>query len=182
MAVVPATERLFFALRPDPDTATRLHEFTLQLRVIHDLQARALARERLHLTLCFLGDHGGLSPQQLAAADAAGRSLAQTPFELVVDQLVSLGHNRGATPLVLCPELDSAPLRRLHDDLAARIAPGLFQLDARPFRPHVTLLYAEKIIAAQPVAPISWMATEVLLIQSHIGRGHHEVLGRYPLG
>ncbi len=183
MPAAPATERLFFALRPDAAAAERIHELTLQLCVTHGLKTRPLAIERLHVTLCFLGDHAGVSAQHFAVAAAAGRSLRQGPFELVFDHVESFGRNRGAAPLVLRHARHSAPLHQLHDSLTAPLAQSnLFNLDARPFRPHVTLMYAEKFIHAQPVTPISWNAAEVLLIQSHIGRGHHEVLGSYPLG
>ena len=177
-----ATERLFFALRPDAAATARIRELTLQLCATHGLKTLPLAIERLHLTLCFLGDHAGLSPQQLAAADEAGRSLRQRPFGVAFDHLASFGRNKGAAPLVLCHAAESAPLHQLHDSLAAHLAQSeLFQLDPRPFRPHVTLMYAEKFFDEQPVAPISWTVSEVLLIQSRIGRGHHEVLGRYAL-
>jgi 2'-5' RNA ligase len=176
-----ATERLFYALRPDAAAATRIHALTLQLCGAHGLKARPPAIERLHLTLCFLGDHAGMSAQQFAAADAAGRMLRPGCFEIVFDHVECFGH-QGVVPLVLIPQEGSPPLRELHDDLTARVAPtGLFDLDARPFRPHVTLLYAEKRIPAQRVTPVSWEVEEVLLIRSHIGRGQHEVLGRYPL-
>ena len=182
MPAVRATERLFFALRPDVAAAARMRELTLQLCATHGLKTRPLAMERLHLTLCFLGDLPGVSPQQLAAADEAARSLRQRPFELAFDHVASLGRNKGAAPLVLCHARDGAPLHQLHDSLAAHFTQSdLFHLDTRPFKPHVTLMYAEKFIDEQPVTPISWTAAEVLLIQSRIGRGHHEVLGRYPL-
>lgn len=177
-----ATERLFFALRPDAAAAVRMHELALQLSATHALRARPLAIERLHLTLCFLGNHAGLSSAQVAVATAAGNSLRQDPFVVAFDQVASLGHHQNAAPLVLCHAGHCAPLQQLHDNLGAHCAQSnLFHLDTRPFKPHVTLMYPGQLIHAQPVAPISWMADEVLLIRSHIGKARHEVLARHSL-
>jgi 2'-5' RNA ligase len=181
MLADPGTLRLFFALRPDAAAATRMHELTLHLRAACGLQARPLPVERLHLTLCFLGNHSNLSPRQRAAADAAGRTVQEAQLELTFDRVESFGRGRNV-PLVLSQEMASERLCRLHDRLATDLArTGLFHMDARPFKPHVTLLYARKIVPAHPVVPISWTATQVLLVQSRIGSGHHDLLGRYPL-
>ena len=180
-ATMDATQRLFFALLPEVAAATRMRELALQMPELCGVQARSRSIEHLHLTLCFLGNHTGITPQQLAAADAAGRSLQEAAFELTLDLVESLGQGKG-TPLVLSRQVPCAPLIRLHDTLTASVRrTGLFNLETRPFKPHVTLLYGKRSIPAQAVAPISWTISEVLLIQSWIGRAHHDLLGRYPL-
>jgi 2'-5' RNA ligase len=167
-----ATDRLFFALKPDLAAAVRIHALALRLGEEYGLTGKPLALERLHLTLSFLGDHDGVPPQLLAAADARAGRLRAAPFELALDRVVSF-ERQGAAPLVLCRAEPSAPLIELRRQLGA---------DATPeFRPHVTLRYDPRHIALRAVTPIAWTVTEVLLIRSLIGRGQHEVLGRYPL-
>lgn len=167
-----ATDRLFFALRPDLAAAVRIHALSLRLGEEYGLTGRPLALERLHLTLSFLGDHDGLPPPLLAAADASAKRLRAAPFELTLDRVVSF-ERKGAAPLVLCHEEPCSPLEDMRRQLGAD--------PMQEFRPHVTLRYDPKRIALRTVTPISWTVTEVLLIRSLIGRGHHEVLGRYPL-
>jgi RNA 2',3'-cyclic 3'-phosphodiesterase len=167
-----ATDRLFFALRPDLAAAVRIHALALRLGEVYGLTGKPLPLERLHVTLCFLGDHDGLPPQLLAMADALAKQLRSAPFELAFDRVMSFERRRDA-PLVLCRDDACASLDGLRQQLGA--APG------ESFTPHVTLRYDPKRISLQEVAPISWQVTEVLLIRSLIGYGRHDVLERYPL-
>ncbi len=167
-----ATDRLFFALRPDAAATQRIHELAQRMRVVYELAGEPLRPEHLHLTLLFLGDHAGLPPSLLAAAETAGRNMRTAPFELVFDRVMSFRRKRNP-PLVLCRDDLCAPLLVLRHQLGAD--------RKHAFKPHVTLLYDRKMVSPQEVAPICWTATEVLLIHSLIGRKQHEVLGRYPL-
>jgi 2'-5' RNA ligase len=178
-----ATDRLFFALRPDPWTAARIHELAQKQRVAHRLMGRPLALERLHVTLCFLGDHRGLAPGLVDAADAAARDLRGMPFELTFDRVMSFRRSKGVAPLVLCRDQECAPLMQLRDSIAPGLArAGQLCHETREFTPHVTLLFDRTRVPEQQVPPVTWTVMEVLLVRSLIGRGKHEVLGRYPLG
>jgi 2'-5' RNA ligase len=167
-----ATDRLLFALRPDLAAAVHIHALALRLGEVYRLTGKPLALERLHVTLCFLGDHAGLPARLLAAADALAKGLQVASFGLAFDRVMSFEH-RGDAPLVLCRDDACPPLDELRRQLGAD--------PAHSFKPHVTLRYDPKRISLQEVAPISWNVTEVLLIRSLIGRGRHEVLGSYPL-
>jgi 2'-5' RNA ligase len=169
-----ATDRLFFALRPDAAAAERIHALASRVREVHDLKGKPLALERLHVTLLFLGNHDGLPQQLLAFAALAAKALRHEPFELNFDRVMSFTRSTGNAPLVLCRDDDRTPLDDLRRQLGAE--------STQSFKPHVTLLYDDRILSPQEVAPISWMVTEVLLIRSLIGRGRHEVLARHPLG
>jgi 2'-5' RNA ligase len=142
------------------------------MREVYGLAGVPLQPEHLHVTLLFLGDHEGLPPRLLVAAETAGRNVRTAPFELAFNRVMSFRRKHNP-PLVLCRAELCAPLLVLRHQLGAD----------RPhaFKPHVTLLYDRKMLSEQEVAPISWTATEVLLIHSFIGQKRHEVLGRYPL-
>jgi 2'-5' RNA ligase len=177
-----ATNRLFFALRPDPACAARIHAFALDLSKSHGLVGRPLAVERLHTTLCFLGEHAELPPVLLAAADQAASGLQHAPFELAFDRVMSFSR-QGEVPVVLCQREQCAPLARLRAALCAALAgTGRFQLENREFKPHVTLLYDRRPLPPEDIAPIGWFVTELVLVRSLIGQGRHEVLSRYALG
>lgn len=166
------TDRLFFALRPDPAATARIAELALRMRAAHELAGEPLLPEHLHVTLLFLGDHAGLPPSLVADAEATGRKLRAAPFELMFHRVASFRRKRNP-PLVLCREDGCAPLMVLRHQLGAEQRHG--------YRPHVTLLYDRKMVAEEEVPAISWTANEVLLIHSLIGRKQHVVLGRYPL-
>jgi RNA 2',3'-cyclic 3'-phosphodiesterase len=172
MSVQLPTDRLFFALRPDVAATARIGEITQRMRAVHELAGEPLLPQHLHVTLLFLGDYAGLPPALVADAEAAGRKLRAAPFELKFDRVMSFRRKRNP-PLVLCRDDSCAPLMVLRHQLGAEQKHG--------FRPHVTMLYDRKMVAAEEVAPVVWTASEVLLIHSLIGRKQHEVLGRYPL-
>jgi 2'-5' RNA ligase len=179
-------DRLFFALQPDAETAARIHALALRLRGVLALQGRPLAVERLHVTLCFLGNHPALPPDLVAAADAVAKTLSCAAFELCFDQVMSFGSSRDlsgrATAVVLCCDEDCAPLSALRNQLAAALSrTGKFQLEARSFKPHVTLLYDRHAVSPQEVAATCWTAREFVLVHSLVGKSEHRVLGRYAL-
>jgi 2'-5' RNA ligase len=168
-----ATDRLFFALRPDAAAAERIHALASRLREVHGLKGRPLALERLHVTLLFLGNHDGLPPPLLAFAARAAQALRHAPFELSFDRVMSFTRSNGNAPLVLCRDDGRTPLDTLRRQLGAEAA--------QSFKPHVTLLYDDRMLSLEEIAPISWTVTEVLLVRSLIGCGRHEVLSRHLL-
>ncbi|HTP40093.1 MAG TPA: RNA 2',3'-cyclic phosphodiesterase [Steroidobacteraceae bacterium] len=177
-----ATDRLFLALRPDAPAAARIRELAQRLRAACGLAGQPLPLDRLHLTLYFLGDHAGLPPELLAAAETAAGSTRAARFDIRLDSVKSFVGGRGPAPLVLCRQDGSPPLVRLRRQLETAIArTRQFPADSRAFQPHVTLLYDRQRLAPRSVEPVAWTATEVLLVRSLIGRAQHEVLARYPL-
>jgi 2'-5' RNA ligase len=60
------TDRLFFAIFPDPPTAGHIAQLARRLRREHALKGRPLATQRFHVTLHYLGNYAGL-PQDIVA-------------------------------------------------------------------------------------------------------------------
>lgn len=174
--------RLFFAVRPDAAAASAAAALADALRARHGLTGRPLARERLHVTLHFLGDHAELPPELVDGARAAGRGVETAPFEVVFDRAESFGRGRRGGPLVLTGSAGNPRLCRFREELgAAMTTAGIGQDTRRDFRPHLTLLYDERPVAPQAVAPIRWAVQELLLVHSLVGRSRHTVLDRWPL-
>jgi 2'-5' RNA ligase len=124
--------RLFFALWPEESWATRLIEAaTLPLQMAG---GRSLAAADLHVTLCFLGavDEGRVGALRERAAAIRSR-----PFDLQFERLEFWPKARIISATVAqVPRVGSALAQSLQD-LAGDA--GL-TLDARPWRPHVTLV------------------------------------------
>jgi 2'-5' RNA ligase len=165
--------RLFLALIPDALEA----EATLRLQraIAWPAGAKLVRRENLHVTLHFLGEVDATRLEPLARAIA----VTSPPVEIVLDRFAAW------TPgiAVLEPAATPDALGALHARLAQALAGAGFALDARPYRPHVTLARAAQGATA-PVVPeaLRWRASRYALVQSIDGRyvplRHHELDGK----
>ena len=72
------TERLFFAVMPDPHTAARIVELAGALCEEHGLAGKLLRRDRLHVTLHHVGDFAGIPPGLLARVQQAAARVRMT--------------------------------------------------------------------------------------------------------
>ena len=170
---------LFFALRPDAQATQRIRALAVEQREAHGLEGKITEDEQLHVTVCFLGPVSKLPPDAVAMADAAARTMQAAPFALTLDRVKSFP---GSNAFVLCRENDCKPLVQLRNRLLVALArSGRFRLERREFRPHVTLMHDPHLVGLLEVEPVSWTASELLLMRSHHGLAPYQVLGRYPL-
>jgi RNA 2',3'-cyclic 3'-phosphodiesterase len=128
--------RLFLAINLDPATRRELHEATQPLRsMLPDLSWTPEAK--LHLTLRFLGDQ----PDQVAASlghSLDGIARRHRPFAMELRHVGAFPHFRGARVLWMGVE-PSPRLELLHHEVELACDALGLGIDARPFRPHVTL-------------------------------------------
>ncbi len=175
-AAIVERRRLFFALLPDEELRARLA--TVLPPVLAGLPGRAVSSERLHITLLFLGD---LAPETLPCVVAAAARVRAVRFTLVLDRIAYWRH---AGVLWLGPQ-PSAPLAALHAALATEIGAettlGAIALEARPYRPHLTLMRRlRRPPAPLPrVAPLVWEARDWALMEST--PAGYRALGYWPL-
>ena len=130
-----------------------------------------------HVTLAFLGEQPSEQPLLPGLRDVAA---AAPPLAL---QLRGGGLFRRGGVLHADLAGDVAGLRRLAADVARVCADAGVGLEARPFRPHVTV--ARRARSAAPlhgyVGP-RWTAEELEVVRSHLGAAaRHEVLHRLRL-
>ena len=162
--------RLFFALWPDAAAADAL------ARLARDLGPRVggkpVPATKIHLTLAFLGEVAERAGA--AAVPVAGRA-----FVISVD---CVGAFRGARVAWAGIAQPPAALVDLQSRLAAQLRAAGFELEDRPFVPHLTL--ARRIAAPLPrvaIAPIGWQAREVALMRSEAGTGRYTRLETWEL-
>jgi 2'-5' RNA ligase len=171
-----ATDRLFFAVRPDQETAAKIAERTMRWRADHGLTGKPLKPEHLHVRLFHVGDDDTPAPAELidALAERAA-ALTMPAFRVEFDRVMSIGG--GAIVLGGDDRLIGLHIlqQRLSDALDASPGP------ARRFEPHVTLLRDNRRIVEQPIEPISWTAREVVLVHSLMGQTIHRDVVRVPL-
>ncbi len=117
----------------------------------------------IHLTLAFLG---GLTDEQLAAATHASEAAAQgaVPFEYRLKGLGVFGPSLQPRVIWMGVEdqpsgqVQGSPLQWLHRLLAKELELQGFELEKRPFSPHLTLARVK-----QPLSPYEQQSLQRLL-------------------
>jgi 2'-5' RNA ligase len=162
--------RLFLAILPDPVTAERIHRLAGVLKRAHRFDGKLIAADRLHVSLFSLS---GLPDRQICVACEAAAALRSEPFEVSFDRTASFRGRSGNRPFVLIGENGLRRLESFRRMLgAALLRSGLRRLANANFMPHVTLLYDARSADEHPVQPISWTATEFVLIHSMWGHDY----------
>lgn len=166
-----AMARVFIALWPD-DRVRR------NLSIWRDAwhfprTATPVKSERLHVTLHFIGDLERIRLPALAGA----LDLPVPPFRLSFGHAALWPHGIA----VLEPDAVSPELASLHHALAERLAALSLPLDARPYKPHVTMARrAANATLPLPGPPITWDVAGFRLMESTTGPdGGYTTLASY---
>jgi len=139
--------RLFLALWPQPDVRAAIA--AVGRLIAWPPRARPTTHAKLHATLHFLGD---VDDSRLPALRSA-LGVSTPLFDLRLDQLQAWPGGL----LVLCPSSVPSTLMCLHADLANRLSAEGLSVEARPFRPHVTLARRAPNAGAPPsFPPVHW--------------------------
>ncbi len=157
----PATIRAFFALVPDE--AVRASLALLARDVARRSRGRPVSGEHVHLTLAFLGDVGTAT---LPALRAVGDRLPRVGAVLEFDVL---GAWRASGVAWVGPSALPPALTALHSKVNAALTQAGFAVDARAFRPHVTL--ARRCMQPLPrtrTASIRWRVDRLVLVGSEL--------------
>jgi RNA 2',3'-cyclic 3'-phosphodiesterase len=169
----PQRRRVFFALWPDD--ATRASVVRSTRRAVQLCGGRPIAKDRLHVTVAFLGevDAARLELARGAAPVRVGE------FDLVLDMLGVWPQSR---VLWLAGREVPAALNALEQDLWTALEERGFRREERIYRPHLTLARRAREVE-EAVEPVQWRVKELALVESlPDGRNvHYEVLERWPL-
>jgi 2'-5' RNA ligase len=141
--------RLFFALELPADVRERLGG----LRVVESADYRWVEPALLHVTLAFLGQQPEERLDSLKQAGGAAASASQ-PGELKLGQAGSFGPRRAPRVLWVGLDGDVPGLLALQARLANELRSAGFDLEERPFSPHITL--ARRREGAHSSAPPAW--------------------------
>lgn len=171
--------RLFFALWPDDtarDALARLAEV-----VAHEAGGRPTAAEKLHLTVAFLG---AVETDRAASLAHVGAAVAARvdAFEVSLERI---GGTASGVAWITPGTAVASALLALHAGIRDGLRERGFRVEARAFRPHVTLARGcTRVPRRQTIAPLRWHATAVSLVASQAQRGGslYSDVAAWPLG
>jgi RNA 2',3'-cyclic 3'-phosphodiesterase len=174
--------RIFFALVPDAQAAEAITQLAESMKAANGLKGNLIKPEHLHMTLHHLGDHPNFPYELVEQASRVGKAIRAMPFQFTLDRVMSFNNRNINKPFVLTTQQPSAELIAFQKNLGLElIKAGLKQFVDKQFTPHSTMLYDPLMLKEQVVEPITWKASEFVLVDSHLGETHHEHLQRWPL-
>jgi RNA 2',3'-cyclic 3'-phosphodiesterase len=167
---------------PNEPVAAEISRRTQLFRDRCKLSGRPLLPDRLHITLCDLGEYPELPDALVAQVSRAATTITSPPVTVTFDRLLSFKRNANAQPLVLSGGDGLAELHRFRQKLAlALVGVGLKKFAKSSFTPHMTLLYDPHTIDPRAIDPVRWTLTEFVLVDSLRGETKHIQLARWPL-
>ncbi len=175
--------KLFFALRPDEETAKRIADFVVAEHEARGLQPRLRPSRVFHITLHYFGYFDGEPDAQVVeSAERAASEVVRPAFDLSFDGFSSWGRE-GATkhPFVLTGGQGLQAVRELRDALVQRLLAHGLPAPEHDYEPHLTLRYDKRRAPTWPVDLPGWIASEFVLVKSPQGETRHEVMRRWPL-
>ena len=167
--------RLFFALWPSPRARADLARLAQDVARVSG--GNAVEGAKIHLTLAFLGE---VDAARMSLAHAAAAALDAAPFVMAIDRVGSFRRSRVAWASVSAvPEA----LIALQSGLERRLRASGFELEERPFRPHITLARkTRERVPAASIEPIAYPCDAVALVVSELRSGQYRTLESWPLG
>jgi 2''-5'' RNA ligase len=165
--------RLFFAIWPDGAARNALE--ALSSKLAPRAGGRVVPAEKIHLTLAFLGE---VSPERADDLVKAADKVREAPFDLVLDRIGSFRRARVAWIGTTEPP---AGLISVEATLREALRARGFELEERPYTPHVTLIRkADKALPHEGIPPIAWRVEEIALVSSEPG-GAYRTMARWAL-
>lgn len=169
----PKTARVFFALWPETELAHRMWREGQELQ--RRLGGRPTSEASVHMTLLFLGDVVEEHFQRLAES----ASVLFTPFAMTIDTAGCWSHNGVAW---LAPSITPPELSQLVSALTQAIGIAGFDVERRPFAPHITVVRKVKCATLDRAVPkLEWRVAEYVLVRSarNMDGSVYSVIGRW---
>jgi 2'-5' RNA ligase len=174
--VATATQRLFFALWPDPRARAQLA--SLAREVALESGGRPTLPDRLHLTLAFVGEQPAIRVDSLSRL---GGLIRARDFVLALNRIGGFPRTGIAW---LGASAVQAELGALHTELTGVLRSRGFPIEARPYAPHLTLArHSTTVVERTLHQPISWRANSFSLVASEPGGDGpaYRTIGAWPL-
>jgi RNA 2',3'-cyclic 3'-phosphodiesterase len=177
---VSSNIRLFFAVLPPHEASPAIERLGLCLQQAHHLRGHRIGRDRLHLTLAPVFASGRSLADTVARAKSVAAGIAYGRFPVSLEWSESFRLRRSHHPFVLRGDGGVRSLAEMRREIRAQMVRAGFSVETS-FTPHVTLLWADRAVEANPIAPIHWTVRDFALVLSVVGQSRHIHVGRWPL-
>ena len=170
------TERLFFALWPEPQLQEAF--YAAGQKLYQHCGGRRTRRENIHLTLAFLGV---VEPERVERVLIVADQIQIPAFALEFTRLGWWRQNRVAWAATT---ETPRPLLDLVKALQLGLSQEGFKFDERRFLPHVTLLRKANCPSALiENEALLWPVSDFVLVRSTLQQGgsHYAIVKRWPL-
>jgi len=175
--------KLFFALRPDEETAERIAAVAAAEHEARGLQPRLRPSRIFHITLHYFGYFEGEPDARIVElASRAADGLVGPPFGVSFDSFRSWGKEGSSKhPFVLTGGPGLEAVRELQRTLVQRLVAQGFGVPELGYVPHLTLRYDRRSAPDWPVELPGWIVDEFVLVKSPQGETRHDIIRRWPL-
>ncbi len=172
-------DRLLFLIYPPADIVAFIDAFFWRMFKKLGLSGKRVDPERYHITLQHLGDFERFPGEVANSALEIGEQLKSQPFQVAFEGLTSFSNHANHIAVLTG---GSDHLVQFHQTLNYALARKQTNWRVQKgFTPHISLLYGNQKIDAQPVERISWTVREFCLVHSLLGKTQHICLGRWAL-
>ena len=169
----PILHRPLFLVRPPPDVAALLG----RVRDAAGPVGKPVPDDRLHITIVAFHDYPDFPDEIVERARSIAAAARPVPFRVVFDRLIA-----GAHSALLVPSEPVRGIEAFQQRLSvALIGGGLNVRSGWRFHPHITLRHGAQPGLDRPIDPISWTVEDLVLVDSVVGTGRHDVLARWSL-
>lgn len=172
--------RHFFALLPDAEAKSRIHQLAGDLRARLRASGALRGPDKYHVTLRGIAVPDGPFGQSVAMARQVAKAIRKTSFAVMFNQAASFGKPPNYA-FSLTTRADLLAANSLSATLLDELRHAGLTVDGSSFQPHVTLFYDRKRREPIDVPPLSWQVREFVLIES-IDNREYVILGSWPLG
>ena len=171
---------LFFAVLPPRDVCPTIEGLGTRLQQAHQLRGQRIGQDRLHVTLAPAFAPNCAFAATVARARSVAAAIQYGRFPVCFEWSESFRLRRGHHPFVLRGDAGIQPLLGFRDEMHAQLGRAGFRV-ARSYTPHVTLIWADRCVEANPIMPVHWTVRDFALVLSIVGRSRHIHVGRWPL-
>jgi len=178
-AGLPGRTNYFFALLPDSAAKASADRRAKALSHWFELTGRPRT-DKYHVSLWGWSAAAEPDGQGLALMRRAAQRVRQDPFKLTFDEVASFAQRAEKKAVVMTGRDTVIGVNRLHDALDREMRAAGFRGQRLSRQPHLTLLYDRRLIPLVGVRPLSWLATDFVLIRSAREKPY-DILGCWPL-
>lgn len=171
--------RYFFALLPDAEAKSRIHQLAGELRARLCVSGELRGPDKYHVTLRGIAAPDGPFGQSIAMARSVADMIRRTSFAVMFDQAASFG-KPSKYAFSLTTRADLLAANSLSATLLDALRHAGLKVDGSSFQPHVTVFYDPKRREPIDVPPLSWYVREFVLIES-IDNRKYVILDSWPL-